>query len=210
MTEAWPRVAIAQLLRNPSDAETVEPFKEYRLLGVRLDDAGPFVREVKLGAELSASVLYKARGGDFIYSRLFASRGAFGVVNSELDGAYVSSEFPMFRTDPSRLDPEFLRLWFLLPSTLQSVKDKCRGSTPLTRNRFKEESFLALELPLPPVSEQRRIVDELQGLTTKTEHLRGLRAQMATSLEKVMLATYSKITESALEQPMSEVAPLVR
>src|SRR3989442_3315110 len=153
MTENWPRIALAQLLRNRSEGETVNPFKEYRLLGVRLDNAGPYLRETKLGTELSASTVYKVRAGDFIYSRLFASRGAFGVVDSEFDGCYVSGEFPTFRADPNRLDPNFLRLWFLLPSTLHSVVAKCTGSTPLTRNRFKEEFFLALDVPLPPVSD---------------------------------------------------------
>src|SRR5258706_3641731 len=136
-------------------AEAVRPDKESRLLGIRLDGNGPFLRETKLGTQLSATTLSLVMAGDFIYSRLFAWRGAFGTIDDALDGCYVSGEFPTFMPVPGKLDVEFLRLWFRLPVTLAAVEVDCTGSTPLTRNRFKEQFFLALQMPLPPLDEQR-------------------------------------------------------
>jgi type I restriction enzyme, S subunit len=163
--------------------EIVDATKEYSLLGVRLDGHGPFLREVVSGAQTSATKLFRVQKGDFIYSRLFACRGAFGVISEELDGCYVSSEFPTFLPAQGAIDVEFLRYWFRLPSVIACVDEDCSGSTPLTRNRFKEHFFLALEIPLPPPMEQRRVAARIQELTAKIEEAHGLRKEGAEGVE---------------------------
>ena len=160
---------IGDLVHAASRPVTVDDATEYRLLGVRLDGNGPFLREKKLGAELSATRLYRVREGDFIYSRLFAWRGAFGIIPPELDSCCVSNEFPLFQVDVDRADARFLLLWFRLPSTLALVEDHCTGSTPLTRNRYKERFFLDMVVPLPSIDEQRRIVERIEELAAKIE-----------------------------------------
>lgn len=183
MSKAWPLVALGEVLEQVSRAERVEPAKEYRLLGVRLEGEGPFLREAKLGSQTSANQLFQVQEGDFIYSRLFAWRGAFGVIGTELDGCYVSNEFPTFRPVPEKIDVKFLRYWFRLPTTITAVEADCTGSTPLTRNRFKEQFFRSLKIPLPPLAEQRRIVARIEELAAKIEEARGLRSQCQSELK---------------------------
>lgn len=195
MTSHWPKVRLAELLRPASRPERVDPAKEYALLGVRLDGRGPFHRETVLGSTTSATVLSRVQAGDFIYSRLFAWRGAFGVVGHELDGHYVSGEFPTFLPADDRLDLDFLRLWFRLPSVLAQVTARSSGSTPTTRNRLREDQFLSLEILVPPLDEQRRIVTRLdsteahvgraQGIAQGAEReLQALQRSIATSLPR--------------------------
>jgi type I restriction enzyme S subunit len=168
----WPQVSLGEVLVANERAERVQPLREYRLLGVRLDGQGPFLREIKLGTQISASTLHRVEAEDFIYSRLFAWRGAFGVIPPEMDGCYVSGEFPTFRPIAGKADVEFVRLWFRLGDTLDRVLADCTGSTPLTRNRFKEEFFLRLRIPLPPLPEQRRIVARIEELAGKVGEAR--------------------------------------
>jgi len=175
MTIPWTPTKLSEVLEPISRSEAVDPVKEYRLLGVRLGGGGAFHRETKRGSQISAKALSLVRTGDFIYSRLFAWRGAFGVIGSELDGCYVSGEFPTFMPVPGKLDVEFLRLWFCLPTTISRVEADCTGSTPLTRNRFKEHFFLAMEIPLPSLEEQRRIVARIEELAAKIDETRNLR-----------------------------------
>src|SRR5262249_28188260 len=104
----WPLVKLADVLTRVERIEHVDPTKEYRLLGVRLDGAGAFLRERVLGTQTAASKLLRVAEGDFIYSRLFACRGAFGVVSRELDGCYVSGEFPTFVPVDGKIDINFL------------------------------------------------------------------------------------------------------
>ena len=187
MKNDWKTTKLSEVLAPVSRREVIDPTKEYPLLGIRLDGGGPFHRETKLGSGIAARTLFKVRTGDFIYSRLFAWRGAFGIIRSDLNGCYVSGEFPTFKPNPDKLDVKFLQSWFRLPMSISKVQAVCTGSTPLTRNRFKEEFFLPMEVSLPSLSEQRRIVARIEQLAAQVHEARALR-QQATK-EAVVLDT---------------------
>jgi type I restriction enzyme S subunit len=193
VTSHRPKVRLGELLRPASRPERVDPAKEYALVGVRLDGKGPFHRETILGSTTSATVLSRLQAGDFIYSRLFAWRGAFGIVGSELDGHYVSGEFPTFLPADDRLDLDFLRLWFRLPSVLAQVIARSSGSTPTTRNRLREDQFLSLEIPFPPLDEQRRIVARLDRLASLAEDLALLQESAGVQIEALLGAHLNTI-----------------
>lgn len=186
MNSHWTLTKLGDLLNPISRTTMVQPMVEHDLLGIRLDGKGPFLRESKVGSSISASTLNRVAAGDFIYSRLFAWRGAFGVIGEELDGSFVSNEFPTFRPDQDRLDINFLRFWFRLPETLKRVEADCTGSTPLTRNRYKENYFLKLEISLPPLPEQRRIVAKIEELAAKIEEARRLREEAMSNVLALM------------------------
>ncbi len=197
---AWPKARLGDVLTPVNREETVDASREYRLLGVRLDGQGPFLRETVLGTETSASKLYRVATDDFIYSRLFAWRGAFGVIGPELDGCYVSGEFPTFVPKPDKIDVRFLRYWFRLSGTLNRVNEDCSGSTPLTRNRFKEQFFLALEIPLPPLAEQQRIVARIEVLAAKIAEARSLRQQVTKEADALVTSIHGKLAGTRIRK----------
>jgi len=190
MNGEWKKVKLGEVLTPVQRMEKVDAAKEYRLLGVRLDGQGPFLRETVTGGQTSAPRLFRVAQGDFIYSRLFACRGAFGVIDNKLDGCYVSGEFPTFQPVPGKVDVAFLRYWFHLPSVIAMVDADCSGSTPLTRNRFKEQFFHALEIPLPPLAEQRRIVARIDELAAHVQEVRAIRQQAAAEAEALVISTH--------------------
>lgn len=209
MSANWPRVKLGEVLRQVERTKSVDPAGSYRLLGVRLDGQGPFLRETVTGTETAAKSLNEVKAGDFIYSRLFAWRGAFGVIADELDSCYVSSEFPLFRPT-ERAITQFLFLWFRLNTTLADVEALCSGSTPLTRNRLKEERFLALEIPLPPPDEQRRIVARVDTIADRIAAARREQQAVTGEVNRLLAAKFRNLTQDAPRKPMAEVAPLVR
>ncbi len=198
MTVIRSQIRLSEALEPVSRVERVDGGKEYRLLGIRLQGAGPFLREIKFGSEISANFLHKVAKGDFIYSRLFAWRGAFGVIGDELDGCYVSNEFPIFRPKESSLDVKFLNYWFRLRPILKLVEADCSGSTPLTRNRYKEEYFVALEIPLPPLSEQKRIVAKIEELVAKMDEIQCLWQAVDKSILSFTLSLHKRLSGSQI------------
>lgn len=206
----WPRVSLGKLVSQIARAEPVVPEGDYRLLGVRLEGNGAFHRETVRGTETSASRLTRVEENDFIYSRLFAWRGAFGLIGSSLNGCYVSNEFPLFRVNEARLDSRYLNRWFQLPATWRRVEEDCKGSTPTTRNRFKEEFFLKLEIPLPPLSEQQAIVARLDAIADKARDLIAHLDAVEADADRLLSQQFREAVANAPRQPMAKLAPLVR
>jgi type I restriction enzyme S subunit len=210
LKQCWIPTQLGDLLNTVSRPVVVQPTEEYRLLGVRLNGAGPFLREVKLGSQIAAGTLYMVEEEDFVYSRLFAWRGAFGVIGRDLSQSFVSNEFPLFQPRDNKIDVRFLCYWFRLPSSLRWVASDCSGSTPLTRNRYKEEYFLALKIPIPTLFEQRRIVSKIEHLSTKIEMGRGLHKDICRTSSAMLRSVFRDTVENAERVPIKEVAPLVR
>lgn len=137
------------------------------------------------------------------------STNAFGVISEELDGCYVSGEFPNFVPVPGRVDVKFLKYWFRLPSAIARVDEDCSGRTPLTRNRFKENFFLALQIPLPPLAARRRVVARIEELAAEVQEARTLRHQAAEEVEALVGARASSVFRSAMKNgnaPLGSVA----
>lgn len=208
--KAWPKVALGELVSQIARTEPVKPDGEYRLLGVRLEGNGAFHRETVLGTETSATRLSRIETGDFIYSRLFAWRGAFGIIGSDLNGCYVSNECPLFNVDAKRLNSSYLNRWFQLPATWRRVEEDCSGSTPTTRNRFKEGFFLKLEIPLPPLAEQQALVARLDALAEKTRQVEAHLDAADRDAEHLLALQFRDAIANVPLHPMAEVAPAVR
>ncbi|WP_257132607.1 MULTISPECIES: restriction endonuclease subunit S [unclassified Streptomyces] len=156
---------------------------EYPLLGVKWYAEGPFLREVVTSQTSKATRFYRVQPGQFIYNRMFAWKGAFGIVGNDLAGSYVSNEFPLFDCDRTRLLPEFLSLYFGQQALWSYVARVSTGTTA-SRSRWKESQFNDHELALPPVSQQSRIVDvmtavDVQIEAMKEEHQRSLSLRVA-------------------------------
>src|SRR5207248_28556 len=120
-----------------------------------------------------------------------------------------SGEFPTFIPIEEKIDINFLRLWFCLPTTISRVEADCTGSTPLTRNRFKENFFLNMEIPLPPLEEQHRIVARIEELAGKIEEARGLRREAELECDSLCRSIiFTKSDEQFTMMPMRDLVKL--
>lgn len=190
---SWPIVKLKEFLKQNTNTKILESEKSYRLLGVRLEGKGPFVREEKLGSQIRAKRLQRVNSGDFIYSRLFAWRGAFGLISIDMDGAYVSNEFPNFRIDENRVYPRFLELYFKQRWVWNEVEKQCTGTTKASRNRFKEKFFLDFKILLPSLYEQRDIVAKVEFSIEKIGEMRRLKAEALKEVAGLLTNSLRKI-----------------
>ena len=160
----WRIAKFKEFLRQCVARVPVKDDAEYRLFGVKWYGEGVFERETCLGANLSASHLYPLGRGRLIYNRLFAWKASFAVVPDLADGLFVSNEFPQFEVDPAQAIAEYVLLYCLSDPFIAAVKKASEGSAAVSRNRFKESSFLDFEIPLPPLAIQQAIVSQWQAL----------------------------------------------
>jgi len=207
MKSDWKKVKLGEVLTK-SD-ETMMPIgtEEYSEITVRLWGKGVMPRGRFLGASLSGR-RFRARTGQFIASRIDARNGAMGLIPEILDGAQVTNDFSLFFVDEQRLVPAYLG-WIC--STREFVELCLRASEGTTnRVRLKEDKFLALEIPLPPLPEQRRIVARIDELAAHVQEARDLRQQEDEQMRETLHGAFWRIAKKAPRFPVGEVAPLVR
>ena len=201
-------VALAEML-TPSTAQiAIEPGQAYKQVTARLWGKGLSLRGIVDGAEIAASRQTLIRENQFLVSKIDARHGAFGIVPAELDGAVVSTDFPVFDVAAEVVLPSYVEWvsrtnWFI-----KLCRDASEGST--NRVRLKEARFLAQAIPLPPLPEQRRIVARLDAAAAAVAAWARAARAMERELTATLRAAFARVTAGAPMRPMGEVAPLVR
>ena len=205
MSQLWPRLRLGAVLRRSEETIELKPDQEYREVTVRLWGKGVVLRGTITGAEVAAQRRFSIRKGQFILSRIDARNGAFGLVPSELDGAIVSNDFPVFTIDERQLFPAFLG-WM---SRTAGFVEMCRRASEGTTNRvqLREDKFLSLELPLPSVDEQRRIISVVERIDALADEAVTLRRASDHELESLCRAVLSHDYEAKLV-PMRDLVRL--
>ncbi|MBX6740847.1 MAG: restriction endonuclease subunit S [Acetobacteraceae bacterium] len=205
----WPKVALGEVLRLHLEPVPVRGDQSYPNLGIYSFGRGAFRKPDISGARSSATTLYRVQAGQFIYSRLFAFEGAFAVVPAELDGCYVSNEFPTFDWVRDRVAPRFIAWMFRNPSMWDAAAKLGVGMGD-RRRRVHPESLLTLQMPLPPLAEQERIVVRLDAVAERVEQRSRRVAAVEAELQAALRAVFARITAGAPMVRLGEVAPLVR
>jgi type I restriction enzyme S subunit len=163
MTGEWRAAALGDVLQRITRMTDLDADESYRTIGIRLRAAGLFIKEAKLGSQISAKRLALVEPNDIVYSRLFAWRGAFGVADTRHAGCVASNEFPTYRATADLLPP-FFAIWASQTWVWEAAEVMCTGTTPESRNRLSEDDFLSLEIDLPPIEEQQRIVRAVRSV----------------------------------------------
>ena len=154
----WREVKLKEILTEAAEPRDVDPETSYPNLGIYSFARGTFAKSSIDGALTSAKTLYRVQKGQFIYSRLFAFEGAYTIVPAELDGRFVSNEFPSFDIAEEAATPEFLAAYFMNPHIWADLQ---AGSLGLgsRRQRVNQKHLVEYTIWLPPLAWQHRIGD---------------------------------------------------
>ncbi len=152
----WRQVFLGEVIREVRDAHEVIPDQRYPNCGIYSFGRGLFSKPDIDGISTSAKILNRISQGQFIYSRLFAFEGAYGMVSGEYDGCYVSNEYPTFECDNTKIRAEFLWAYFRSPQIWSMMAAESKGLGH-RRQRVHPDKILSHRLWLPPMEWQDRI-----------------------------------------------------
>ena len=169
---AWPRRPISTFLHKSEDWVQPEPDRIYQQIKVRLWGKGLTLRAKVSGANIAARRQIRASAGQFLISRIDARHGAFGIVPDHLDGALVSNDFPCFDIDERVVLPCYLEWYTRTDQFVELCRRASEGST--NRVRLKEAWFMAMEIPVPPLVEQRKIVSQLDKVAALVDEHKSI------------------------------------
>lgn len=206
---ATAKVPLSDLMSLVSDPCRVDPRGSYPNLGIYSFARGVFGKPPIDGAQTSAITLYRVRSGQFIYSRLFAFEGAYAIVPEEMDGVFVSNEYPTFDVDQYHLLPRYLYWLFQRRDVWRQVAVGAKGMGD-RRQRVHPDKVLSYQIDLPSVGDQRRIVERLDRVAALVDDRRNAIEAAERETQALLLKAFQRAIDGAPLRPMAEVAPLVR
>lgn len=153
--EGWSHATFADVLEVVERPTTLSPEATYKLLTAKRSRGGIALRGELLGREILTKTQFETKAGDFLISRRQIIHGACGVVPDELAGAIVSNEYSTLRPRPNLL-LGFLRQYSHTPYFQRTCFHSSHG-VDVEKMIFKIDEWLAREVNVPPLGEQRKI-----------------------------------------------------
>ena len=162
------------------------------LLGVSIEKKFiPSIANI-VGTDLSS---YKVvRTGQFAYGPV-TSRNGEKISIAYLDGedCIISSSYSVFEvTNKEVLDPEYLMLWFSRPEFDRYARYKSHGSV---REIFDWDELCMVELPVPAIEEQKKIVKAYKTITDRIALKKRINDNLEATLDAVFCNLYQSIED---------------
>lgn len=156
-----------------------------RLLGLSINKC--FIESIAntIGTDFRPYKIVKK--GQFAYGPVTSRNGEkITIALLEEPECIISSSYAVFEiTDTSKLLPEYLMLWFSRPEFDRYARYKSHGSV---REIFDWDEMCRVELPVPDIKEQQKIVDTYNAITKRIR----IKQKINENLEKTAQAIFRK------------------
>jgi type I restriction enzyme S subunit len=152
----WQQTTFGAVLNEVSRAVQVSDLTKARYAGVRWYAGGVYDRETVSAEKIKGKTLYLIKLDDIVYNRMWATKGSFGVAKADVDGCFVTNDFPVFTAIPNVILPNYVEAVFHTTSFRTEAASRAAGTTE--RRRLHARDFAKIPILLPPLSVQERIV----------------------------------------------------
>ncbi len=186
----------------------VHPTDNYPLVGIKLWGQGCYKRDTISGFDTQYKYFTVAKFGNLVFNKIWARNGAISVISEGLEGHYISPEFPVYELNKKEVFPK----WLLYYTNYNKIWTDCDSSSRGTsgKNRIKPSQFEKIKIPLPPLTEQKRIVKKLDSVQIKINEIKQLRTSQEKELKNLLYSKFVEVSKGAEMAPMAEVAPVIR
>ncbi|MCC6928189.1 MAG: restriction endonuclease subunit S [Gemmatimonadaceae bacterium] len=172
------------------------PGQAYRQLGVRLWGLGAYEREEIDGGATKYPSFNRIEPNDLVVNKIWARSGAVAVAEEKHARTFVSTEFPTFALDLTRLDPRWMRAVTKWRGFWLACDQMARGTSG--KNRIKPAQFLEIVIPLPPLAEQQAHVARLDALAAKTREVEEHLAAVERISSAVLLSLHHRLSRGRM------------
>ena len=186
MSSKWPEVRLGEVIREDREAVGATDGEELPVLGVTNIEG---VTQTGVEASADRSKYLRLRPGRFVYNPYRINVGSIGLSAPSQNGI-CSPAYVVFAST-ERINPHFLR--FFLKSAKGNQLINFHGNRGSVRSALRFDDLCKIEIPLPSMEEQQRILVRIEGLAAKIREAHALRHQSAEEAEQIMAAEEQRI-----------------
>lgn len=156
-------VRVGDVLALQRREVTIDPIRDYRLIGIYSFGKGIFHRDPKVGSELGNYRFFAVRPGDLVLSNIQAWEGAIAHATKVDAGIVGTHRFLTYVPIEGRIDTNWAR-WFLLSDPGMALISRAAPGSTMRNRTLSIDRFEALEIPLPHIDEQLAAVAYLESI----------------------------------------------
>ena len=173
-----------------------------KLLGVSISKKFiPSIANI-VGTDLSN---YKiVRTGQFAYGPVTSRNGEkISIAYLDEEDCIISSSYTVFEVEnKEELDPEYLMLWFSRPEFDRYARYKSHGSV---REIFDWNELCMVELPVPDIEKQRRIVKAYKTITDRIDLKQKINDNLVATLQIIYKKMFLKSQNTYITKPLADL-----
>lgn len=152
---------IGNLIKRNKTQVIIKDDIQYTRVTIRSKNNGVCIRDTEIGKNIGTKKQFIIKEGQFLLSKIDARNGAFGIATKELDGAIITADFFAYDINEKKINPYFLSLITTTKQFIQFSQNSSTGTT--NRQRLNENLFLNIEIPLPSIEEQKKLIKDLEN-----------------------------------------------
>ena len=134
---------------------------------------------------------------------IIGRKGSIGALHYTAEPSWPIDTAYFIDEAPERL---LLKWLYLALSTLPLSHLKQEGP----KAGIRRADLYELQIPIPPVPEQQRLVTRIDALTRRSQDLHNLNASLVEDASRLLAADYSRISKDAPTRRFGDIAKLVR
>jgi type I restriction enzyme S subunit len=188
MSNQWSQVRLGEVVREEREQVGAFDGDGLPVLGVTNIEG---VTHTGVEASDDKSKYFRLRPGRFVYNPYRINVGSIGLSSATQDGI-CSPAYVVF-APTERIDANFLR--YFLKSARGNQLINFHGNRGSVRSALRFDDLAGIEIPLPPLAEQRRVVARIEELATQIHEARTIRHQAAEEAD-ALLTTARRTTIS--------------
>jgi type I restriction enzyme S subunit len=196
----FPVRPISQLVDRVINPVKVEPETLYEQIGIRSHGKGLFYKDAVSGMDLGNKRVFWVEPDCLVINIVFAWEQAVARTRKTDAGKIASHRFPMYRPRTDLVNLDYLTYLFRTELGKHLLKLASPGGAGRNKT-LGQAQFMRIQIPCPPVGEQRKIVEILSAWDSATETIKGLiknsQAQKAALIQQLLtgekrLASFTK------------------
>ncbi len=172
----WQLIPLRRVLRSAqsgfaSGARDVEGVIQLRMNNVTTDGTLDWTSFIRVPASEKQLDKYRLRRGDVLFNSTNSPNlvGKTAMFVGYTEPVVFSNHFVRLRVDDTKLEPRYLACWLTYRQQQKLFESIC--TQWVNQAAVRKDDLLSLQLPLPPLPEQKRIA----AILAKADRLRRLR-----------------------------------